>query len=313
MKNLIFIFLLIPFAAFSQVIDVDVSDYCRDQLEKVDGFNCNYIPNVVVDKTDDAGKKWKLRFHFGFSTTDYYKTDVKIKTDMFDVVVKDIEVEERSGIEHYNPKEWTGAKETFALVHEPTNTFAFSLEKGKNNFYLTIFHPKYLKSIAYKETVVDGETHYDFKDLEDNLGTAEVLYNTAPELEDGYKRIYFQNTHHNAVWQIGYGRQIPVFNSKFGKLTYIPKADIGGNSGKARSVTVGKLYEDEDRVQGYNFSIGHRLEFQKGAISLFIDHKILFSNIETGFLDGKINYNLISAPLTFGVGIDIFTKKKKRN
>jgi hypothetical protein len=306
MKNLILIFLMIPFTAFSQVIDVDVSDYCRDELEKVEGFNCNYIPSVVVDKTDDAGKKWKLRFHFGFSTTEYYKTDLKIKTDMFDVVVKDIEVEQRTGAHHYNPKTWTSLSDTFELVHEPTNTFAFSLEKGKNNFYLTIFHPKYIKSIAYKETVLDGETHYDFKNLEDNENSTEPL-------ADGYNRIYFQNTHHNAIWQIGYGRQIPIFNSKLGKLTYIPKADIGGNSGKARSIGLGNLYEDEDRVQGYNFSLGHRLEFQKGPIGLFLDHKIIFSNVETGFLDGKINYNLISTPLTFGLSIDIFTKKKKRN
>jgi hypothetical protein len=301
---------MLPFTSYSQVMDVDVSEYCKDQMELLHDLDCDSIPKIVIDKKDEIGNKWKVRFHFGFSKTEYYKTDLNIQTERFNVVVKDIEMQERTSVEHYNPKRWNTLKEASMWIDEPTNTFAFSLEKGKNIFYLTVFHPKYLKSIAYKESVVNGENNYEFKNLQDNSSSAEAISNSVP-LQDGFKRIYFQNTHHNAIWQIGYGRQFQILDSKFGKLSYVAKADIGGNSGMARSVDDGKLWPDVDRIQGYNASIGHRLELQKGKVSLFIDHKVIYSNIETGFLDGKIDYDLVSSPLTFGVGIDIFTKKRK--
>lgn len=296
---------MIPFTTLAQVMDVDVSDYCKEQMELVEDLNCDSIPNVEIDKIDHAGNRWKLRFHFGFSRTEYYKTDLSINTDRFNVVLKDIEVEERTSAHHYDPKLWKGFEDSYRWIDEPTNTFAFSLEKGKNNFYLTVFHPKYLKSIAYKETTEDGVTQYDFKDLPDNANSSEPL-------ADGFKRIYFQNTHHNLIWQVGYGRQFRILDSRFGKLTYIPRADVGLNSGKARSIDNGQLWEDKERIQGYNASLGNRLEYQKGAVSLFVDHKVIYSKLETGFLDGKANYDLVSTPLTFGVGIDIFTKKNRR-
>jgi hypothetical protein len=71
-------------------------------------------------------------------------------------------------------------------------------------------------------------------------------------------------------------------------------------------------YIDEDRIQGINASIGHRLEYQRGIVSLFIDQKTIFQKIEHGFYDGTINYNLRSTPTTFGIGIDLFTHKKKK-
>lgn len=311
--------LITPLAAVTEIpeMEVDMTDYCQDQLAKVEGLDCAKVPNVELFKKDKAGKTWKIRFHFGFSTTDYRPADLHIKTSKYSVVINDVDMEQRTGAGHYDPTKWQSMKQALKWIDEPTNTFQFSLEKNKNVFYLTVFHPKYLKSIAYKEPTPGTNEGYTFKNnVGYNSNSSEVLKGQAPAMEDGYKRIYFQNTHLNLVMQVGYGRQLELTNGKFGKLTYIPKADIGINYGKDRSIDNGKLYEGTQKYQGINASIANRLEYQKGVISVFAEHKVLYSKIETAFLDGTAKYDLVSTPLTFGVGIDIFTHnkaKKKRN
>jgi hypothetical protein len=310
--------LVAPLAEVAQVqeLDINVSDYCKDQMAQVKGLNCAEVPDVELFKKDESGKTWKLRFHFGFSTTDYRPADLHIQTSKYGVVLKDVDMQQRTGGVHYDPTKWKSMKQALKWIDEPTNTFQFSLEKNKNVFYLTVFHPKYLKSIAYKAPTA-GSDGYTFKnDVGYNSNSSEVLRGLAPSVGEGYKRIYFQNSHLNLVMQVGYGRQLELTNGNFGKLTYIPKADIGINYGKERSIDDRKLYEGTPNIQGFNASVANRLEYQKGVISVFAEHKVLYSNIKTAFLDGTIKYDLVSTPLTFGVGIDLFTKnkpKKKKN
>jgi hypothetical protein len=95
------------------------------------------------------------------------------------------------------------------------------------------------------------------------------------------------------------------------------KGDIGINTGKARSVQIvpgvaWDDYIDDAKVQGFNASIGHKIEYQRGRVSLFVDQKTIYSKMQHGFYDGTIDYNLRSTPTTFGIGIDLFTKKKKK-
>jgi hypothetical protein len=293
--------LVAPLAKVAEVqeLDINVTDYCKDQMAQVKGLNCAEVPDVELFKKDEAGKTWKLRFHFGFSTTDYRPTDLHIQTSKYSVVLKDVDMEQRTGGSHYDPAKWQNMKQALKWIDEPTNTFQFSLEKNKNVFYLTVFHPKYLKSIAYKAPTPGSNESYKFKtDVGYNGNSSEVLRGEAPSVGEGYKRIYFQNTHLNLVMQLGYGRQLELTNGKFGKLTYIPKADIGINYGKERSI--------DDR------KLANRVEYQKGVISVFAEHKVLYSNIKTAFLDGTVKYDLVSTPLTFGVGIDLFTKNKPK-
>jgi hypothetical protein len=313
MKTLLILALLSPLASYSQDMNVDLSTYCKDQLEKdVDGLNCDTVPPLDVEKKDDAGKKWKIRFHFGYSDTKYFKTDMRIRSSIINTDIDDLDIVQRTSNHHYNPANWDGIKTAFKWIDEPTNTFTLSLEKNKNNFYFTAFHPKYLKSVLYKETMIEGVPHYEFRDIEEK----DDFSQTIPE---GYNMLYLGNTHLNMVWQIGYGRQLTLFESKkAGKLTYIPKADIGISTGAARSVRIvpgvaWDDYTDDYKVQGYNASVGHRLEYQKGIVSMFVDQKVIFSKTKHGFYDGTAEYNLISTPLTFGIGIDLFSKKKKRN
>ena len=103
---------------------------------------------------------------------------------------------------------------------------------------------------------------------------------------------------------------------KAGKLSYTIKGDVGISTGKARSVHIipGQAwddYSDDHKIQGLNASIGHRMEYQRGRVSLFVDQKTIVSKMHHGFYDGTIDYNLRATPTTFGVGIDLFTKKKR--
>lgn len=313
MKILLLLLILIPTLSYAQVMDVDFSEYCKDQLEKeVDGLNCDNFPPIELNKIDEKGSSWKIRFHFGFSRTQYHKTDLDIKSDVVNIVVKDVEMHERTSAEYYNPKEWNSLDQSVKWIDEPTNTFMLSFEKGKNNFYITVFHPKYIKSILYKEAE-DGQV--EFKEgVEDNRLNQE---------RDGHNMLYLQNTHANMVWQVGYGRQITIFDSrKSGKLTYIPKADIGINTGGARSVHISPDlenggydmidYTESSKIQGLNVSIGHRLEYQKEMVSIFLDHKTIYSKMNHEFLGGTAEYNLRYSPVTFGVGIDLFSNKSSK-
>ena len=313
----LFLGLLLPLMGFAETLNVDVSDSCRNELEKkFNGLNCDEVAPLEMEHLDENNKPWVIRFHFGFSRTTYHPTDMDIKSDLVTMKIDDVKMYERTSAHYYSPKNWDHAGEAFKWIDEPTNTMALSLEKGKNNFYVTVFHPKYLKSIIYNDS--GSEVEY-FEGVEDNR-----LNQPRPP---GFKMLYLQNTHKNMVWQIGYGRQLKIVDhEKFGKLTYIPKVDIGISTGAARSVHIQEKVSgsgsdmvdttEGHKVQGYNASLGHRLEYQKGKVSVFVDHKTIYNNMHHDFYDGTADYNLRMSPVTIGVGIDIFSgkhKQKKKN
>jgi hypothetical protein len=330
MKILIYALILLNTLAFAQeetrTMDIDLTSFCKDdselshestintekertcqQIRELEGKD---IAPIVLDKKDEHGNSWKIRFNFGFSRTDYAPTDLHIKSGVINIVVKDVEMHERTSNSYYNPTNWTELQNAAQWIDEPTNTFTFSLEKNKNIFYLSVFHPKYLKSVVYSTKEVNGSPEYTVSPI----GESDSFSQTIPE---GNNMLYLGNTHYNMIWQVGYGRQFVIFDTKkAGKLSYTVKGDVGINTGKARSVHIipgvaWNDYYDDHKVQGVNASIGHRLEYQRGRVSLFIDQKTIYSKMQHGFYDGTVNYNLRATPTTFGIGIDVFTKKKK--
>jgi hypothetical protein len=336
MKTLILSFILMNSWAFAQeteklpedgrLIDIDMRSFCNGVLtqheesaielsktitcDKIKELVAAQTPPIIIDKKDKEGKNWKLRFSFGFSRTDYFKTDLDIKSSKITVVIKDVEMTERTSAEHYNPATWEDFGDAFGWIDEPTNTFMLSLEKEKNIFYLTVFHPKYFKGFTYTTAEVGGEPHYDFQSVPEK----DVLSTTIPA---GSGLLYFANTYHDVIWQLGYGRQFTFFDTKrAGKLSYTIKGDIGINTGSARSVHIKdgivENYQEPTKFQGYNVSLGHRLEYQRGIVSIFIDNKAIYSKVEHGFYDGTMKYNLLSIPTTFGFGINLFDKKRRR-
>ncbi len=295
-----------------KVMDIDMSKHCEEELQKKDpDLDCEKIPSKIIEKVDDEGKRWKFRFHFGFSRTNYLDTDLHIDSSFGNVVVRDVEMHERTSAHHYNPANWDKFTNSFKWIDEPTNTFTFSLEKNKNVFYLTVFHPKYLKSILYKKTTVDGEEQVEFSNFYERDDFSQ-------DIPEGHGMIYLGNTHMNLVTQVGYGRSMEIYETpRFGRITFVPRLDVGINTGLARSVHIvrGERWDDyRDRlgVQGYNGSIGGRIEYQRGKVSMFVDSKIIYSKMKHGFFDGTIKYDLVSTPITFGIGIDIFKGKKKK-
>jgi len=317
MKKLALILLCLSHTLLAQdqqtpVLDVDLSEQCKNVFQKEHpSLVCDDIPPVVLDKVDEKQNPWKVRFHFGFSRTDYKPTDLHIQSSVANVVIRGVEMHERTSAKHYNPAYWLESKRPLKFIDEPTNTFTLSLENDNNAFYLTIFHPKYLKSILYKKTVVDGQDHFEFSEIHESDDFSQVI----PE---GHGMMYLGNTHMNLVTQIGYGRKFKVVETeKFGKITFIPRVDFGVSTGEARSVHIirGERWDDyygDHTLQGFNVSLGSRLEYQKGKVSMFVDYKANYAKMKHAFYDGTVEYDLVMTPITFGLGIDVFSGKKKK-
>ena len=309
----------------AQLIDIDLTSFCKDlkesnesvavdfsqknTCEKIKELEAASVAPITLDKMDDDGNLWKIRFSFGFSRTHYYPTDINIKSSIINVVIKNVQMYERTSADAYNPATWKTFQNGFQWIDEPTNTFTLSLEKKNDVFYLTVFHPKYLKSLVYSKTDINGQPHYDFQSI-DETG------DQASQIPAGHELLYLGNTYHDVIWQIGYGHKFEIFNSqKAGKLSYTIRGDAGINTGNARTLHIGAdgvttEFNEGDKFQGFNASLGHRLEYQRGRVSLFVDQKTIYSKVEHGFYDGTANYNLVETPTTFGIGIDLFTKRR---
>ena len=252
MKNLLYALVLINSLAFAQeetrTMDIDLTSFCKDESElsheviinkekertcqQIRALEGKDIAPIVLDKKDEHGNSWKIRFNFGFSRTDYAPTHLNIKSGVINIVVKDVEMHERTSNSYYNPANWTELQNAAQWIDEPTNTFTFSLEKNKNTFYLSVFHPKYLKSVVYSTKEVNGAPVYTVSPI----GESDNFSQTIPE---GNNMLYLGNTHYNMIWQVGYGRQFVIFDTKkAGKLSYTVKGDVGINTGKARSVHI---------------------------------------------------------------------------
>lgn len=320
MKKLIstFIITFISLSAFAQevqdqAIELDFSKECQELIKneaELAELDCNNIPPFELTQKDSDDKEWKVRFHFGFSKTTYFKSDMNFDSSSIKVQVKGVELQDRPRGYHYDVSKWENIKDATGWIDEPTNTMMLSFEKGKNSYYLTVFHPKNVRSIYYKTDKKTGEMY--------DLTQAEGYNNYTQEIPEGSNMMYIQNSHLNLIVQVGYGRQFKLFGSKkFGKITYIPRVDVGLNYSKSRSINFveGKkrdLHEHTPEINGVSGSLGHRLEYQKGVFAVFIDQKFTYTKMKQGFLDGSVTYDQVSSPVTFGVALDLFSKKKKR-
>jgi hypothetical protein len=93
--------------------------------------------------------------------------------------------------------------------------------------------------------------------------------------------------------------------------------DVGLTSGQNRTVYVKKdeywefdEKEDKHRIQGVNASVGHRIEYERGKVGLFVDQKVTASKLKHGSLDGTASYNMLYSPITFGLSFQIYQQKK---
>lgn len=300
-----------------RVVDVSVQDLC---LKNNENDFCKTLNNnsevlnkkesVSIETKDDDGDRWIFRFHFGFTRTNYHATDLNMNSTQLSGTASDVKFIERTSSHHYNPKNWHHIDQSLKWIDEPTNTFTFSFEKKNNNLYITVFHPKWLKSLKYKKVNVAGEEKIVFEDMNHTE-------NFSTPLPEGYSEMYIGNTHYNMNWQLGYGRRLQLMKSRrFGQVSIVPRIDVGLSTGKARSVRIepGVAWEDyveDNSLQGFNGSVGVRLEYKLGKVSAYAEQKNTFSKISHGFYDGVVDYNLNYSTFSFGLGIDLFKSKKK--
>lgn len=271
---------------------------------------------------DDQGNPWKIRFHFGHSKMfgSIKPGDVKVKSDELTGTIKGFTFRERTSDWYFNPTKWQKLNDASKWIDEPSNTFTISIENNKNGFYITAYHPKLLKTYYEKKEMIGGVEHTTY------INGTHSLSDGTPEsyaaIPDGTRGIEIQNTHKLMAWQIGYGRKFKIFDTKkAGKLTYVVRADVGIQTGAARTIIIDKTnpqnvtwneHTDDFGVQGYNADIGHRIEYQRGRFGIFVDQKMVFSKIEHGFMEGTASYTTQYTPTTFGVSVDLFTFNKKK-
>ena len=250
---------------------------------------------------------WSLKFHFGFSRINYLPTEVNMNSTQLTGTLN-TDFIERTSAHWYNPFE-KGRKidEIFKWFDEPSNTMSISLENEKNAFYLTALHPKYHKTFLYKSDGQGGVA--EFAPIEESDKFEQ-------QIPSGYALRYIGETHKRMDWSIGYGRKISLFKSGNMNIKYIPRVELGVSTGKSRSVRIipGEAWEDyygKPGIHGGSVAAGHRIEIEKGRLSLYIDQKLVYSEQEHEFFDGTVEYKLVYIPTTFGVSYKIFQRKKE--
>ncbi len=258
----------------------------------------NTLP-ITLFKTDNTGDLWKIKFSFGFTRTDYSKTDMQLKTSAMDIIVRDFEFQERTSSSYYDPANWTEPQDTLRWIDEPTNTFNLSIQKNKNVFYITIFHPKFLKLAGQEKQVtgtLDGAPVNEKLNLDNQLG-----WN------------YFGNTYRQLDWQIGYGRSFTLSEKDKKTFTYTPRLNAGISTGRNLSAFRGVEKQAPSQIMGLNASIGQRFEYEYGRYYVYLDDEVTFSNLNHSFMDGTAKYNMLYNHLSLGVGITLYERKRQKS
>ena len=273
----------------------------------------NGKPMGFRQKTED-GDEWSVVFHFGHTRTEYFPTDLELRSSRIQVVVRNFKFQERTSADAYDPGTWRIVEDAARWIDEPTNTFEFNIQKGNNVIYITIFHPKFLKpdhAVTRVDGVIDGVPVN--REIEINQQGQQKSPVGVPRMS----LLTLQNTYGQMDYQVGYGRKIRILRlQKGGSLTYTPHVQVGLVQGATSSA-----YGNPDdpsfmrvdaplQLQGYGFSIGHKLEYDAGRVNFFIDQRFTYSHLESTFLDGTMSYNLAYSPVTVGVGLRIWKQRR---
>ncbi len=149
MEKFIFIFFLTSLSFAQYKVHIPIKLLCLDhdhQCEK------NFLEKkeIKIDfekfkNNKNKSKKGSIRFSFSPTKTFYSNSDVRIqipgKTDLKFI---NHPIRERTSFKYYKVWEKGLSWEILKFIDEPTNTFVLTYEKGKSEFSLTYFHPKYL-------------------------------------------------------------------------------------------------------------------------------------------------------------------------
>ena len=261
---------------------------------------------------------WKLSIYAGHSFTSYFHSDIYLKSSRYDLHIQDYEWAERGSRKYFLPKTWKQpGNNPFQIIDEPSNAFSLCLEKSNHQFCLTAFHPKFHQAsnqTKYMNGTIDGTyvngvapINRPFDGYNQEPGESELVRN--------------QNTHRQMSYEIGYGYRIPIVNSRFGNLSYIPSVGVGIMMGENLSIVIKEgewwdfdEYQDRTRVQGFGGSVGNRIEYRtpKGGIGVYAENRIGYYRQHHGFMDGTQTYNLGYSSNRVGLVFTINKGKKQK-
>lgn len=285
----------------------------------------DYLYNHTTGEGINPKKRWVVRFYASHSFTNYFKTDISFRSARYNVDVKDYQWAERGSREFFTLDHMKEHGEIYRLIDEPTNTFTVSISNGKFEYFLSVFHPKFLQGenqVKYMKGTIDGVAvdgvypiNRPFDGWNQELGEMELVRN--------------QNTHLQLYFKGGVGYRVPLLNTKFMNITTVPSLALGVMAGQNLTVSIkeGEWWEFDDHlapkfsVQGFGGTVANRLEFNLGKkrrFGLFYEAAYSFVKQEHEFMQmedgspGTQKYNLQFMENTVGITIKLFDTKNRK-
>ena len=283
-------------------------------LYALSSINCysQYDRNTPNKNNDE----WKLRFYLSHSFTSYYNTDIKFSSSRYNVKIKDYQWTERGSREFFQYKKWTEqGNNPLQMIDEPSNTFVLSIERNSHEFFLSVFHPKFLQNpeqVVYMKGTIDGVE----VDGIYNINRPFDGYNQSPEEMELVRN---ENTNAEILLEIGYGYRFKLIDDKIGKISYVPSIGVGLSCGQNLVVVIKENewwdydnYKQKSEVQGFGGSITNRIEFntEKERFGIFYENKLSYYKQNHGFMDGNQKYHLKLIGNSVGVKFMINNSKK---
>jgi len=278
-------------------------------------FSLNCYSQYDINTTNKIDDKWKLSCYLSHSFTTYYNTDIKFSSSRYNIAIKDYQWTERGSREFFQYAKWTEqGNNLLQIIDEPSNTFILSIERNSHEFFLSVFHPKFLQNpeqVAYMQGTIDGVE-------------IDGIYNINRPF-DGYNQfpgemelVRNENTHAEILLEIGYGHRVKLIDDKIGNITYVPSIGAGLSYGKNLVVVIKENewwefnnYKQKSEVQGFGGSITNRIEFNNGneKFGIFYENKLSYYKQNHGFMDGNQKYDLKLIGNSIGVKFMIYSSK----
>ncbi len=311
---------------------LNMDDVCRQFREQY-----NDVPKIClqdsnnpkvkeVNLTGPDKKTWKIKFYFGFTRTKYLPTTLNFKNHRMDIAIKDFVFDERPSSGFYNPKNWETAQDAMRWIDEPTNTMTLLFENNDNQFFLRVYHPKFLKELRYfsdtpdKKYLVQGTIDGQAVDQYMKLDPSYEEYVANNEIQINLLTI--KNTHQQLEFALGYGKKMQIVNMrKWGELTFTPDIAVGVMIGQTRTaIREGTEYwmyssfEDKLSIHGFSVALSNRIEWSFPKFRIFADARYHYAKIKhkVDATGGEAHYNLPLVGTTVGIGINLWSGKKKK-
>jgi len=278
-------------------------------------FSLNCYSQYDIKNPNKIDNKWKLSFYLSHSFTTYYNTDIKFLSSRYNVEIKEYQWLERGSREYFQYKKWTEqGNNPLQMIDEPSNTFVLSVERNSHEFFLSVFHPKFLQNpeqVVYIKGTIDGVE----VDGIYNINSPFDGYNQSPgEME----LVRNENTNAEILMEIGYGYRFKLLDYKIGDLTFVPSMSLGLSCGQNLVVTIKENewwdfdnFKQKTEIQGFGGSITNRIEFntKKEIFGFFYENKLSYYKQNHGFMDGSQKYNLKLIGNSIGIKFMIYNPK----